>query len=122
MVQKENAVAADDGVQSVSDSQHGGALELFRDQFLHGLLSDHIDVGSSLVEDNKLVALQDGTDDANQLAFADGKVFALLLDLEMQTFAIFFLFLSVFLGVFLYVFFVRCGLFFSRFFIFFFLV
>jgi len=57
MVQKENSVAADDGVQSVSDSQHGGALELLRNQFLHGLLCHNIDVGSSLVQDNKLVAL-----------------------------------------------------------------
>ena len=57
MIQKENAVAADDCVKSVSNCQDCGALELFLNQLLHRLFRDHIDVGSSLVKNDQLVAL-----------------------------------------------------------------
>ena len=86
----------------MSNGEHGRTCELLLDNFLDSFLCDDINVGGGLIEDDKLVAFKDGPDDADKLALADGQVLALLLHLEEETLAIFFVLLLLLLGLLLF--------------------
>ena len=86
----------------MSNGEHGRTCELLLDDFLDSFLCDDINVGGGLIEDDKLVAFKDGPDDADKLALADGQVLALLLHLEEETLAIFFVLLLLLLGLLLF--------------------
>ena len=86
----------------MSNGEHGRTCELLLDNFLDSFLCDDINVGGGLIEDDKLIAFKDGPDDADKLALADGQVLALLLHLEEETLAIFFVLLLLLLGLLLF--------------------
>ena len=92
------------GVQAMGNSKKRRTLELLIDETLYGFLGYDIDVGSSLIENNYLIAAQDGSNDANKLAFSYRQVFAFLLYLEFEAFSIIFILVFVFVLVFLFFF------------------
>ena len=85
----------------MSDAEDGGPLELLADESLRGLLGDYVDISGGLVEDDDLVAAEDSSDDADELALTNAQVLALFFDLEVESLVViadlFFLLFSVFL-------------------------
>ena len=87
-VHDENFVAADDGVESVSNAENSCTQELLVDQLLNGLLGHDVDVGCGFIQDDNLVAPENGSDYTNELPLANTQILSLVLDLELQTLSI----------------------------------
>ena len=68
----------------MSDGQHGGTSDLFVDKLLDCPLCHYIYVCGGLIKYYNLVAAQDCTHDANELALSNREIFTFLLDLKVQ--------------------------------------
>ena len=81
----------------MGDAEDCGSIELFVDELLSSLLSNNVDVCSCLVKNDDLVVAENGSNDADKLAFTNTEVFAFFLNFEVQSLVIiFFLFSLIF--------------------------
>lgn len=70
MIHHEHFVTLDNGVQTMSYTENGGSLEFLINQFLGGLLRNHINVRGGFIENDNSIAAKDSSDDADQLTLA----------------------------------------------------
>lgn len=54
----------------MSYTENGGSLEFLINQFLGGLLRNHINVRGGFIENDNSIAAKDSSDDADQLTLA----------------------------------------------------
>lgn len=84
VVEDEDAVRLDDGLESVGDNDHGAVFEALLDQLLYGLLGHDVDVGGGFVQDDDLVLSEDGAADADERLLARAQVLAAGPNVEVQ--------------------------------------
>jgi hypothetical protein len=82
--QHENFVALDDGVQSMSNGDDGGALKEGFQESLDSFFGYDVDVGSGLIKDDNLTLSQDGTTDANELLFSIAQIGTVFINFHIQ--------------------------------------
>lgn len=89
----EDFVALNDGLESMSNGNHGTVLEALLDHFLDLILGDEVNVSSSFIEDDNFALLHDGSADANDSFLTRAEVATLLVDVETKERLIFLLLL-----------------------------
>ena len=68
----------------MSDGHYCSSCKFLSNELLDRLFCDHVDVGSSLIEDHNLVLTKYGSADADQLFLANAKVVAVLGNLVVE--------------------------------------
>ena len=96
MIKYKNFVAFDDSVQAVSNCNHCAFGELLLNQLLNLLLGHDINICSGFVKHDDFVLTQDGSANADKLAFSSAQICATFTDLEVDALALFLLLLSRF--------------------------
>jgi hypothetical protein len=59
-------VTLDDGLETMSNSEHCAVLEFFVYQFLDHLLSFNVDIGSCFIKENDFVLTENSSADLNE--------------------------------------------------------
>ena len=67
----------------MSNTNNTGTLELFINELLDSLLSDHIDVGCGFIENNNTVWPQNGPHNTDELALTYAQVLSFLFNFKV---------------------------------------
>jgi len=89
----EDFVALNDGLESMSNGDHGTVLEALLDHFLDLVLGDEVNVGSSFIEDYNFALLHDSSADANDSFLTRAEVATLLVNVKTKKRLVFLLLL-----------------------------
>jgi len=84
LLEDENPVVVQDGVETVCDSDNGASIKLRPDGRLDEVVSFQIDGCCGFIQDENLCLPEESSGQADQLSLAHGEVLAALSDLVFQ--------------------------------------